>query len=69
MVALSILEKTPRAHGSSDWKCDMRDIGTVALHFGQAVPPADPNWDIYEDWKIDMRDIGIMARHFGEHYP
>jgi hypothetical protein len=55
--------------GVYDGKVDMRDVGLVARHFGEKVPPADPNWDIYEDGKIDMRDIGIVARHFGEQSP
>lgn len=51
---------------NADGKVNMQDIGVVARHFSEAVPPADPNWDIFEDWKIDMRDIGILGRHFGE---
>jgi len=58
-----------------DGKCDMRDIGLVARHFGQSVPPALVACDLTgptylePDGKIDMRDIGLVARHFGETAP
>jgi hypothetical protein len=61
--------------GSDGWpdgKCDMRDIGLVASHFGENAPPAPANCDItgpvegVPDGKIDMRDIGLVASHFGE---
>lgn len=55
--------------GTPDGRVDMRDIGLVARHFQETVPPAPPILDLYQDGKIDMRDIGIVARHFGDHHP
>jgi hypothetical protein len=57
--------------GWPDGKCDMRDIGLTARHFGQTVPPAPANCDLTgpggaPDGQVDMRDIGLAARHFGE---
>ncbi len=57
--------------GRPDGKCDMRDVGLVARHFGQTVPPAPANCDMtgqttgMSDGKVDMRDLGLTARHFG----
>jgi hypothetical protein len=60
--------------GYPDGKCDMRDVGLVARHFGETVPPAPPDCDItgptgVPDGVVDMRDIGLVARHFGETDP
>jgi hypothetical protein len=61
--------------GWPDGFVDMRDIGLVARHFSESVPPAPANCDLtgptagVPDGKIDMRDIGLVARHFGDHYP
>jgi hypothetical protein len=52
-----------------DGRVDMRDIGLIAVHFGETVPPADPSWDIYQNGEIDHQDISIVASHFGDHYP
>ncbi|MEM2975321.1 MAG: hypothetical protein QW821_02740 [Candidatus Bathyarchaeia archaeon] len=52
--------------GVPDGKVDMRDIGTVARHFGELVEPGDPK-DVFPDGKIDMKDIGIVAKNFGRH--
>lgn len=68
-VLVTLLGDITGPDGWPDGKVDMRDVGLVARHFGEAVPPADPNWDVWQDWKIDMRDIGIVARHFGETGP
>lgn len=61
--------------GWPDGKVDMRDVGLVAKHFGENVPPAPPNCDLtgptlgVPDGKIDMRDVGTVAKHFGEQDP
>jgi hypothetical protein len=55
--------------GTPDGRVDMRDIGLVARHFQETIPPAPQILDLYQDGKIDMRDIGIVARHFGERHP
>jgi hypothetical protein len=58
-----------------DGKCDMRDIGLVASHFGQTAPPAPLACDLTgptylePDGKVDMRDVGLVAIHFGETAP
>ena len=51
---------------------DMRDIGLVARHFGETVPPAPADCDLtgpagVPDGKIDMCDIGLVAKHLGDH--
>jgi len=57
--------------GWPDGKCDMRDVGLIASHFGENTPPAPVNCDItgpvggVPDGRIDMRDIGLIASHFG----
>jgi len=59
-------------NGEPDGKVDMRDVGLVAAHFGETVPPAPANCDVtgptlgVPDGKIDMRDIGLVAAHFGD---
>jgi hypothetical protein len=68
-MVISIAGDITGVDGWPDGSCDMRDVGLVGRHFGESIPPASPNWDIYEDWKIKMRDIGIVARHFGEIEP
>jgi hypothetical protein len=50
---------------------EMRDIGLVARHFGETVPPAPLQCDItgpagVPDGVVDMRDIGLVARNFGK---
>ena len=58
--------------GWPDGKCDIRDVGLVARHFGQNAPPAPANCDLtgptigVPDGKIDIRDIAIAAKHYGE---
>jgi hypothetical protein len=52
-----------------DDRVDMRDIGLIAAHFGETVPPANPSWDIYQNGEIDHQDIGIVASNFGDRYP
>ena len=58
-----------------DGKCDMSDIGLVAVHFGQTAPPAPAACDLTgpdylePDGKVDMRDVGLVAIHFGETSP
>jgi hypothetical protein len=61
-------------NGVPDGIVDMRDVGTVARHFG--TTPASPNWDpacditgpqyLVPDGKVDMRDVGLVARNFGK---
>jgi hypothetical protein len=59
-------------NGWPDGKIDMRDIGLVARHFSETVPPAPANCDLngtttgVPDGKIDMRDIGLVASNFGK---
>jgi len=52
--------------GQPDGKVNMRDIGTIARHFGETVSPATSILDLNLDGKIDMRDIGLVAKHFGD---
>jgi hypothetical protein len=74
-VIVSLVGDISGPDGWPDGKVDMRDIGLVARHFGETVPPAPVNCDLtgptagVPDGKIDMRDIGLVARHFGDHYP
>jgi hypothetical protein len=74
-IIIAMIGDITGPEGYPDGKCDMRDIGLVARHFGQSVPPAPANCDItgptpgVPDCKIDMRDIGLVARHFGEKDP
>ena len=63
----SLLGDVTGLDGRPDGRVDMRDIGLVARHFGETVPPAPATLDLYQDGKIDMHDIGIVARHFGDH--
>jgi hypothetical protein len=73
VVTISIIGDITGPTGGPDGKCDMRDIGLVARHFGENVPPAPPNSDVtgvtagLPDGKIDMRDVGTVARNFGSH--
>jgi hypothetical protein len=74
-VIVSMIGDITGPDGWPDGLCDMRDVGLVARHFGQNVPPAPPNCDLtgpttgVPDGVIDMRDIGTVARHFGETDP
>jgi parallel beta-helix repeat protein len=73
-VVVAIIGDITGPAGYPDGKCDMRDVGLVARHFGENVPPAPPECDItgptgVPDGKVDMRDIGLVARHFGETDP
>ncbi|NIO36216.1 hypothetical protein GTO27_00770 [Candidatus Bathyarchaeota archaeon] len=71
-IIVTILGDITGSEGWPDGKCDMRDVGLVARHFGQTVPPAPPECDLtgpakgVPDGKVEMRDIGTVARHFGE---
>ncbi len=71
-VLISIIGDITGPDGWPDGKCDMRDVGLVARHFGQTVPDAPVNCDLtgpvigVPDGVVDMRDIGTVARHFGE---
>lgn len=51
---------------NGDGKVDMRDVGLVARHFGETVPPAPANCDVVYDGKIDMKDVGTVARDYGK---
>jgi hypothetical protein len=74
-IIVSLVGDITGPNGWPDGKIDMRDIGLVAKHFSETVPPAPANCDLtgptvgVPDGKIDMRDIGLVARYFGDHYP
>ena len=75
-VQVSIIEVNVRLigdvtgrNGLPDGRVDMKDIGLIAWHFGETVPPASPSLDIYPDGTINMQDIGIAVAHFGDRYP
>lgn len=74
-IVVSIVGDITGPGGWPDGKVDMRDVGFVARHFGQNVPPAPPNCDLtgptpgVPDGKIDMRDEGTVAKNFGKTAP
>jgi hypothetical protein len=83
-VQISIIEVTrPRSligdiTGPTGWPdgvVDMQDVGFIARHFGQKVPPAPASCDLngptkgVPDGLVDMRDIGVVARNVGTHDP
>lgn len=72
LVAVAMVADITGPNGWPDGRVDMRDVGLVARHFGETVPPGPPNCDMtgptlgVPDGKIDMRDIGLVARNFGK---
>jgi parallel beta-helix repeat protein len=75
VIVAMLGDLTGETSGVPDRKCDMRDVGLVARHFGQTVTSAQPNCDMtgpvkgVPDDKVDMREVGLVARHFGETDP
>jgi len=72
VVVVIVGDITGPIAGVPDGTVNMRDIGLVAKHFAETVPPAQPNCDLtgstrgVPDGKIDMRDVGTVASNFGK---
>lgn len=67
-VIVSMVGDLTGPDGWPDGKCDIRDIGTVAVLYGVIYPNPryDPNCDVNNDKKIDIKDIATVAIHYGE---
>lgn len=67
-VTVAMIGDITGPDGWPDGKVDIRDIATIARHFG--CNKGDlcyvPNYDLNCDGKIDIRDIATAAIHFGE---
>lgn len=73
-IIVSMIGDITGPDGWPDGKCDIRDLGMVAILYGVNYPDTryDPNCDLtgpttgVADGKIDIRDLALVAIHYGE---